>query len=181
MIVFQRPSRARRGRRGDCNNLNLNCSALWDLTDELSFVGELPKPPLDAIVAFLNNGSRAFIAHVRNKSHFVLLNSYDAGPGMFNVNDPFYNTSTYAYDDIADIIMYDFVTPIADAVIPHGYPLYKQCDSRWGDELMVHISICTAGCLMSSTSMALGGHNIAVTGQESNPGTLNAWLQQHGG
>jgi hypothetical protein len=58
------------------------------------------------------------------------------------------------------------------------YPLYKQCDSRWGNE---HLgtsanTICKAGCLMSSAAMALSG-----TGHSYNPGTLNTWLKSNGG
>ena len=59
-----------------------------------------------------------------------------------------------------------------------SYPLYKQCDSRWGSEHLGTSSntICQAGCLMSSASMALAG-----TGHSFNPGTLNTWLKEHGG
>lgn len=42
-------------------------------------------------------------------------------------------------------------------VIPFQYPLYKQCDSRWGNQLMQTETICSVGCLMSSTSMAIAG------------------------
>jgi hypothetical protein len=58
------------------------------------------------------------------------------------------------------------------------YPLYKQCDSRWGNEKLGTSAntICKAGCLMSSASMALAG-----TGHSYNPGTLNTWLKEHGG
>lgn len=37
-------------------------------------------------------------------------------------------------------------------------------------------TICSAGCLMSSASMALAG-----TGHNYNPSTLNQWLKAHGG
>jgi hypothetical protein len=59
------------------------------------------------------------------------------------------------------------------------YPLYKQCDSRWASEkLGTHPTntICSSGCLMSSASMAL-----TAIGQSYNPGSLNAWLNGHGG
>jgi ABC-type bacteriocin/lantibiotic exporter with double-glycine peptidase domain len=58
------------------------------------------------------------------------------------------------------------------------YPLYKQCDSAWRDEQLGTSSntICSAGCLMSSASMALKG-----TGHDFNPSTLNTWLKSHGG
>ena len=58
------------------------------------------------------------------------------------------------------------------------YPLYKQCDSRWGSHELGTSSntICKAGCLMSSVSMALSG-----CGKSYNPDTLNTWLKGHGG
>jgi hypothetical protein len=58
------------------------------------------------------------------------------------------------------------------------YPLYKQCDSRWANEQLGTSSntICKAGCLMSSVSMALAG-----VGKNYNPSSLNAWLKGHGG
>jgi hypothetical protein len=59
-----------------------------------------------------------------------------------------------------------------------NYPLYKQCDSRWGSHELGTSSntICKAGCLMSSVSMALAG-----CGKSYNPDTLNTWLKGHGG
>ena len=58
------------------------------------------------------------------------------------------------------------------------YPTYKQCDSRWGSHQLGTSSntICKAGCLMSSVSMALSG-----CGKNYNPDTLNTWLKGHGG
>ena len=58
------------------------------------------------------------------------------------------------------------------------YPVFKQCDSRWGSERLGTSSntICQAGCLMSSCSMALAG-----TGHNYNPSTLNKWLTSNGG
>ena len=40
---------------------------------------------------------------------------------------------------------------------PHDYPLYKQCDSRWGSDIIVSKTVCQVGCLMSSISMGLAG------------------------
>lgn len=59
-----------------------------------------------------------------------------------------------------------------------SYPLYKQCDSKWGSEQLGTSAntICKAGCLMSSVSMALSG-----IGKNYNPGSLNTWLKGHGG
>jgi hypothetical protein len=63
-------------------------------------------------------------------------------------------------------------------VLSRNYPLYKQCDNAWKNEQLGTSSntICSAGCLMSSASMALAG-----TGHNFNPSTLNAWLKTHGG
>lgn len=58
------------------------------------------------------------------------------------------------------------------------YPLFKQCDSRWGNEQLGTSSntICKAGCAMSSLAMGLAG-----IGKSYNPSTLNTWLKGHGG
>lgn len=59
-----------------------------------------------------------------------------------------------------------------------NYPIYKQCDSRWGSESLGTSTntICGAGCLMSSAAMAL-----TAIGSNYNPSSLNAWLNGHGG
>lgn len=69
---------------------------------------------------------------------------------------------------------------IAAAAAP-AYPLYKQCDPRWGNDTMVTTTICSVGCLMSSTAMALAGHGIGIGGAQADPGSLNAWLRTHNG
>jgi hypothetical protein len=63
-------------------------------------------------------------------------------------------------------------------VFSRNYPMYKQCDPQWASERLGTSSntICSAGCLMSSMSMALAG-----TGHNYNPSTLNAWLTQNSG
>lgn len=62
--------------------------------------------------------------------------------------------------------------------LSRSYPMYKQCDSRWGNEQLGTSSktICQAGCAISSVAMALEG-----TGHHQNPSTLNSWLKAHGG
>ena len=64
------------------------------------------------------------------------------------------------------------------ACLSRSYPLYKQCDSRWGNERLGTSSktICQAGCLMSSAAMALTG-----CGHTYTPSTLNTWLTHNGG
>jgi len=56
-----------------------------------------------------------------------------------------------------------------------------QCDPRWGSDIMQTVTICDVGCLMSSTSMAIGGKSIAIENATSTPGTLNAFLRKVGG
>lgn len=64
------------------------------------------------------------------------------------------------------------------ATISRNYPLYKQCDPKWGNQQIGTSSktICQVGCLMSSVAMALSG-----VGHNYNPSTLNSWLKGHGG
>ena len=73
------------------------------------------------------------------------------------------------------IICYALFLVIA---LSRNYPLYKQCDSAWRDEQLGTSTntICSAGCLMSSMSMALSG-----IGKNYNPSTLNKWLTNNGG
>lgn len=69
-----------------------------------------------------------------------------------------------------------------DVIIPFPYPLFKQCDPQWGNDTIVTTTICAVGCLLSSTAMALNGHSIMINAtDESNPGTLNYWLQTNNG
>jgi len=72
------------------------------------------------------------------------------------------------------------------AVIPHDYPLYKQCDPVWAKDWMNgttdYDSICRFGCAMSSVAMALNGQGHKIEGYiPVYPGTLNAWLKTHDG
>lgn len=193
---------------GDCNNLVLGAPA--NLTHRVVLVGEKEKPSVEVLRAGLARGdatglpSFLYIAHVHNRGHFVLLTAPDdSSPGStsFRVNDPFYNTTTYDYAQIADIITYA-VRPAAagtrpheasaaafppSAVIPHAAVLYKQCDPRWGNDTIVTTTVCKVGCLMSSTAMAMATRHIAIPDQPggemqaATPGTFNAWLRTHGG
>eukprot|EP01125_Pyxidicula_operculata_P012030 TRINITY_DN3941_c0_g1_i1.p1 TRINITY_DN3941_c0_g1~~TRINITY_DN3941_c0_g1_i1.p1 ORF type:complete len:188 (-),score=29.29 TRINITY_DN3941_c0_g1_i1:17-580(-) len=67
------------------------------------------------------------------------------------------------------------------------YPLYKQCDTKWGQQEMgvpgqaEDDTICHQGCAMSCVSMALAGFNITIDGQVSTPETLNNWLRKNNG
>eukprot|EP00762_Andalucia_godoyi_P000390 ANDGO_03197.mRNA.1 Charged multivesicular body protein 1 len=68
---------------------------------------------------------------------------------------------------------------IALVALCEAYPLYKQCDSRWGSHRLgtsTTNTICSAGCAMSSVAMALSGK-----GHTTDPGQLNDWLVAHSG
>lgn len=80
-----------------------------------------------------------------------------------------------------------FIPVVALAALGGGdrtYPLYKQCDHRWADEMMgvagpgKRRTICAEGCAMSCVAMVLAGSGFLVpgTGAAFDPGTLNAYL-----
>jgi hypothetical protein len=73
-------------------------------------------------------------------------------------------------------------TSALNTTVPFEYPLYGQCDEKWGDDMMDTKTICDVGCLMSSTAMALAGSSIPIRGEvESTPKTLNQWLKHNDG
>lgn len=76
------------------------------------------------------------------------------------------------------MIKYLLIAVLVFLATSRSYPLYKQCDSRWGSEQLGTSSntICKAGCAMSSLAMGLAG-----IGKSFNPSTLNTWLKGHGG
>lgn len=177
---------------GDCNNLRLD--APDKLSTRITLQGESPKPSAKAMQASLKTGDTIYIAHVHDSGHFVLVTGWNDTVSGVNVNDPFYNSTSYPYDQVSDVISYGVSPPIqynkdvntpdtvpTTAVIPFKYPLYKQCDPRWGKDVIVSTTVCAVGCLMSSTSMAIGGKDITVAGHSSNPGSLNSWLKANGG
>ena len=64
-----------------------------------------------------------------------------------------------------------------------AYPLYKQCDSKWGSNALGNgggKTICQAGCLMSSMAMYMSP-KVKIGGATITPGNLNAWLKVNGG
>jgi hypothetical protein len=69
----------------------------------------------------------------------------------------------------------------ASLTIPWTYPLYKQCDNAWGNDMMGNKTVCAVGCLMSSTSSGLAGTGIQIESATASPGTLNAWLKANEG
>ena len=156
---------------GDCNNLVLDAPA-WlagnatsrprlvrASTPRLELIGEAPKPSFGHMAAGLREGTEAYIAHVRNNHHFVLLSGVRNNT-HFDVRDPGFNVTTYAYADISDVISYRVAT---QPVVPHpAYPTFNQCDGRWGADLIVSETVCAVGCLMSSISSALAGSRIGI-------------------
>jgi len=67
-------------------------------------------------------------------------------------------------------------------VVPFDYPLFKQCDTRWGSDIMEPPdTICDVGCLMSSVSMSLRGKHVSIGSQASDPSVLNTWLRANRG
>lgn len=164
---------------GDCNNLRLDAPERLP-GSPLVFEGEKEKPALDILAAWADSALEIVLAHVRNNHHFVLLlPSPQAATGVFNVLDPGYNSSTYHYDNISDVIRYRVSRD--QGVI--AYPTFKQCASQWADDTMGENgkTICQVGCLMSSISEALNGHGIDIGGKPADPQQLNAFLRSHPG
>lgn len=120
---------------------------------------------------------------------------------------PQFNQTTYDLSTVHDIIFYDVwrageaeTTPFtgvaggdgggsADealravvakgAWVPKSYPLYKQCNASWGNDIIETTTVCKVGCLMSSTSMALAGHTITIPAASgahvlADPGSVSA-------
>jgi len=68
---------------------------------------------------------------------------------------------------------------IQNKQMPDGWVLYKQCGESWSNEELgtaAGVTICDAGCAMSSVAMIL-----KTKGTDVNPGTLNSWLRNHNG
>lgn len=157
---------------GDCNNLRLN--AIEAVGPNLKLIGELPKPSFQEISSGLASEATIYLAHVHNNHHFILLLAAD-GEDSFIVHDPSYPYTVYPYANITDIIMFSVQTqPWVNT--PRQYPLYKQCDPQWANNVMINHTICQVGCLMSSISMALNSFNVSIDGSSATPASLNTWL-----
>ena len=96
---------------GNCNNLNLPQVEKVDVYGGIKYVGEIFPPVLSRgyVVRALEAGL-VVLGHVRNKTHFVLLNGEIGGGNAYTVMDPFYNSTTYSYEDISDVIVYSMNT-----------------------------------------------------------------------
>eukprot|EP01080_Neovahlkampfia_damariscottae_P009716 gene9716-1921_t len=63
-----------------------------------------------------------------------------------------------------------------------NYPLYKQCDRRWGnDKLGSSSTVCKVGCLITSVAMALKGLGKKINGATATPKNFNAFLRANRG
>ena len=92
-------------------------------------VGEMPPPLFSEMASGILSGTFGYLAHVHNRSHFVLLTGIEyAYPDTFTVNDPDYNVTTYAWETIADVIVYKIYDEPPSQYIPTSFPLFKQCD-----------------------------------------------------
>lgn len=77
---------------------------------------------------------------------------------------------------------------LSTAVIPMNFTTnWKQCDPRWGKDMMEDRTVCQAACLVTSVTTALYRHGIrfrfkgSKTLHDPNPGTMNHWLRENGG
>eukprot|EP01089_Gocevia_fonbrunei_P013081 TRINITY_DN324_c0_g1_i1.p1 TRINITY_DN324_c0_g1~~TRINITY_DN324_c0_g1_i1.p1 ORF type:complete len:202 (+),score=41.30 TRINITY_DN324_c0_g1_i1:85-690(+) len=91
---------------GDCDNLVLD--AANRIEAGIKFISEKEKPSLETVKEWIKIGNPIAIAHVRNRTHFVLLTGYyDSNNSTLDVNDPYYESDSYDYSQIADIITYE--------------------------------------------------------------------------
>ena len=61
----------------------------------------------------------------------------------------------------------------------YGWVEFKQCSNYWSYQMLGWcdgVSICNAGCAMTSTAMILATRGVGVE-----PGTLDDWLSHNGG
>ena len=157
---------------GDCNNLNLTAPERYNRV--MTLIGEAQKPSFDTIVANIKSGAVVHVAHVRNNSHFVLLVwPSSSNAESFIVHDPYFPDTEYAYANITDIIAFHV----------DKYPMYKQCDPRWGAVTMGGNgkTICEVGCLMTSITMGLAGTGIPIDNKTAIPPLTDHFLQSHDG
>eukprot|EP01112_Ceratiomyxa_fruticulosa_P021444 TRINITY_DN7545_c0_g3_i1.p1 TRINITY_DN7545_c0_g3~~TRINITY_DN7545_c0_g3_i1.p1 ORF type:complete len:244 (-),score=43.99 TRINITY_DN7545_c0_g3_i1:86-772(-) len=95
---------------GDCDNLVLDAPNRLSSTGGIKFISESVPPSISQMKQWVNAQDPTMIIHVRNQTHFVLVVGYDtANDTVFYVNDPAFNTNTYYYSDIHDILLYSIV------------------------------------------------------------------------
>eukprot|EP00456_Euglypha_rotunda_P020516 TRINITY_DN17900_c0_g1_i6.p1 TRINITY_DN17900_c0_g1~~TRINITY_DN17900_c0_g1_i6.p1 ORF type:complete len:140 (-),score=24.17 TRINITY_DN17900_c0_g1_i6:11-430(-) len=103
---------------GDCNNLVLDApDSLAPKGWNITFISEEEKPDYATLQSYIKSQQIVSIAHVRNNTHFVLLTGWDPDvANTFYVNDPAYSSTTYSYNDISDVILYQMSPKIGRAV-----------------------------------------------------------------
>jgi len=94
---------------GDCCNLVLNAPNQLNQA-RIRSLGEPQTPFLSTLTKMVSNGL-IVLAHVPfdHPHHFVLLTGFKA-PSTFSVNDPFYPRTTYDYNEIHDVLLYDILS-----------------------------------------------------------------------
>ena len=137
---------------GDCNNLVLTAPGVGGTNglpgSTFELISEAPKPAAAQMVLDLAASSTIYIAHVRNKSHFVLLTeAADPGGTAFYVNDPYYNVAKYTYSDISDVIMY--------RIIKHTEPVTNATDPVICLRLFVSVYLCVPVPVSLCVSLSL--------------------------
>jgi len=92
---------------GNCNNLVLDAPNKIS-PQHIHFLSEKEKPTLKILQSYIIAENPVVIAHVRNRTHFVLVTGFDSSNNQntIYVNDPFFNVTYYLYEDIADALLY---------------------------------------------------------------------------
>ena len=91
---------------GDPDNLVLD--APDKIHPGIKFISEAQKPPPNIMAANILKQNPVMILHVRNRTHFVLAEGFDSSSdSIFYVNDPFYNSTSYHWNEVADILLYE--------------------------------------------------------------------------
>ena len=115
-----------------------------------------PKSKLIEWVMASGTGSMIVIPHVRSGSHFVLATGYDPSTDSFTVNDPGFNETSYAFEEMSDVLIYS-AFPVDTASIPRPYPLFEQFDYVCFVFLSFHNTILTS-CFLLSTALEKRSH-----------------------
>lgn len=83
----------------------------------------------------------------------------------------------------AEVSPADQADALALQSLNRAYPLYLQCDAKWGKRQLGTgpNTICSAGCAMTSLTMALASYGVKLAGATVNPASLNDYLKATGG
>jgi len=89
---------------GICFNLVLDAPNRIAPT-KVKSLGEPLTPFMESLVKLVESGFTV-LAHVRHQGHFVLVTGFRK-PNLFVVQDPDFDKTTYTYEEIHDILLYD--------------------------------------------------------------------------